>query len=94
MLLHKTKASVAVSLLPLHIVFSQQISLSYLCTNMVTSCELHNFDNIMRLLYRFDEQGEAHVYCIFAPSTVVKIQVTGQDEILQVVKSQDPLTLP
>ena len=41
----------------------------------------------MRLLYRFDEQGEAPVCCIFAPLTVVKIQVTGQDEILQVIKS-------
>ena len=87
MLLHKKKASVAVSLLALHIVFSQQISLSYLCTIMVNFCKLHNFDNIMRLLYRFDEQGEAPVCCVFTPSTVVKIQVTGQDEILQVVKS-------
>ena len=87
MLLHKKKASVAVSLLALHTVFSQRISLSYLCTNMVTSCKLHNFDNMITLLYRFDEQGEASVCCIFAPSTVVKIQVTGQDEILQVVKS-------
>ena len=86
-LLHKKKASVAVSLLALHIVFSQRISLSYLFTNMVTSYKLHNFDNIMRLLYRFDEQGEAPVCCIFIPSTVVKIQVTGQDEILQVIKS-------
>ena len=87
MLLHKKKASVAVSLLALHIVFSQRMSLSYLCTNMVTSCKLHNYDDIMTLLYRFDEQGEAPVCCIFVPSTVVKIQVTGQDEILQVVKS-------
>ena len=54
---------------------------------MVTSCKLHNFDNIMRLLYRFVEQGEAPVCCAFASLTVVKIQVTGQDEILKVVKS-------
>ena len=54
---------------------------------MVTSCKPHNFDNIMRLLYRFDERGEAPVCCVFVPSTVVKIQVTGQDEILQVIKS-------
>ena len=54
---------------------------------MVTSSKLHNFDNMMKLLYRFDEQGGAPVCCVFASSTVVKIQVTVQDEILQVVKS-------
>ena len=61
--------------------FSQRISLS------VTSYKLHNLDNMMTLLYRFDEQGEAPVCCVFTHLTVVKIQVTGQDQILQVVKS-------
>ena len=61
--------------------FSQQISLS------MTFYKLHNFDNMMTLLYRFHEQGEAPVCCVFTPLTVVKIQVTGQDNILQVVKN-------
>ena len=49
---------------------------------MVASCKLRNFDNIMKLLYRFDEQGEAPICRVFAPLTVVRIQVTGQDKIL------------